>query len=281
MRSMILISALFLLTACTSNEPLKEESQGSENKMGEEQKEKTVIENKEEETREKEQIEEFEENEVVAEPQYKLNPNTWSIEPIAEANESIVLLTIDDAPDKHSIEMAQTLKDLQAPAIFFVNGHFLDTPEEQEVLKEIHKMGFPIGNHTYSHSNLSDLNEEKQREEILSLNDIIEEITGERPKFFRAPFGVNTDFSKAVVAEENMVLMNWTYGYDWEAEYQNKESITDIMVNTPLLSNGANLLMHDRSWTNDALADIVKGLREKDYEIIDPYLIESSQTAPF
>ena len=42
------------------------------------------------------------------------------------------MLTIDDAPDKRALDMAKTLKDLDAPAIFFVNGHFIDTDEERE-----------------------------------------------------------------------------------------------------------------------------------------------------
>src|SRR5690625_7105152 len=64
-----------------------------------------------------------------------------------------------------------------------------------------------------------------------------------------------------------MTYMNWTYGYDWEAEYMSEEAIADIMINTELLNPGANLLMHDREWTKDALADIVQGLRDKGYDL--------------
>ena len=56
------------------------------------------------------------------EPQYKINEHNWSIEPINQANSKVVLLTIDDAPDKNALEMARILKKLSAPAIFFVNG---------------------------------------------------------------------------------------------------------------------------------------------------------------
>ncbi|XXM73371.1 polysaccharide deacetylase family protein [Lysinibacillus sphaericus] len=213
--------------------------------------------------------------ETVQEPQYKINENNWSIEPIAGQNAKVVLLTIDDAPDKHALKMAEDLKAMDAPAIFFVNGHFLDTPEEKAVLKKIHDMGFMIGNHTYSHSSLPDLSPQKQKEEIVSVNELVESITGERPKFFRAPFGQNTDYSRQIAAEEKMALMNWTYGYDWEKAYQTKEAITEIMLNNPYLNNGANLLMHDRTWTSEALRDIVKGLREKGYETLDPAKIKT------
>ncbi|GIN57504.1 hypothetical protein J8TS2_18230 [Lederbergia ruris] len=230
------------------------------------------------ETAEDNQSEKDEESEAQPEeekaPEYELS-DVYSIVPIDEANPKVALLTIDDAPDQYALEMAKTLKELDAPAIFFVNGHFMTTPEKEDIVKEIYDMGFEIGNHTYSHEDLTTLSPEEQKEEILSVNDQVEKITGERPKFLRAPFGKNTDISKGIAKDEKMVLMNWTYGYDWNAEYMNKEGIADIMVNAPELGNGANLLMHDREWTNAALEDIVKGLRDKGYETVDPSLIKT------
>ncbi|TFE00389.1 polysaccharide deacetylase family protein [Jeotgalibacillus salarius] len=270
------MSAVLLLAACGSDEaeqPAEQEQAVSSDESTEETTDETVEEGSEEEIEEEKEIVE----ETAAEPfepLYEINEANWSVTPISDAPENVVLLTIDDAPDQHAVEMAQKLHDANAQAIFFVNGHFLDTPEEEEMLKEIHELGFPIGNHTYSHPNLRDIPEEEQREEIVSLSDRVEEIIGERPKFFRAPFGANTDFTEALAKEEGMVLMNWTYGYDWEANYQDAAALADIMVNTEYLSNGANLLMHDRSWTNEALTDIVEGLRAKDYTIVDPKTIK-------
>jgi peptidoglycan/xylan/chitin deacetylase (PgdA/CDA1 family) len=216
-----------------------------------------------------------EEQAEALEPQYRINPKTANVEPIADAEKKVVLLTIDDAPDKYSLEMAKTLKELGVEAIFFVNGHFIDSDKEKEVLKQIYDMGFPIGNHTWNHKKLPDLTEEQQKKEIVELSDEIENITGERPKFYRAPHGLNTDYSRQVVADEKMVLMNWSYGYDYFKEYMEKDALTDIMLNTNLLGSGANLLMHDREWTNAALKDIVVGLQEKGFTIVDPALIET------
>ncbi|MDC3412778.1 polysaccharide deacetylase family protein [Aquibacillus sp. 3ASR75-11] len=216
------------------------------------------------------------------EPKYRVSDN-WSLQPLLEeSNEKIVLLTIDDGPDKYSLEMAKTLKSLNAEAIFFVNGQFLTTDKGKEALRKIAEMGFEIGNHTYSHKALwwkedgqrVEMPEEEQKEEIVRVNEMVAEITGEKPKYFRAPFGKNTDFSASFVKKQGMILMNWTYGYDWNKEYMNETAIADIMVNTKLLSNGANLLMHDREWTANALEEIVVGLREKEFEIADPSLIQ-------
>jgi peptidoglycan/xylan/chitin deacetylase (PgdA/CDA1 family) len=274
------ISALIILAGCGAAEEEQKATVTSDEDRKQVQKEVKAVEEKPETegtatTEDSYEDDEAESEEVVqAAPQYKMRDD-FSIQNIDNPDEKVVLLTIDDAPDKNALVMAKTLKDLNVKAIFFVNGHFLDTPEEGEVLKQIHQMGFPIGNHTYNHKSLRELSEEQQRKEIVDLNDRIEELIGERPQFFRAPFGMNTDFSKQLAADEKMLLMNWTYGYDWEKDYQSKEALADIMVNTPLLRNGANLLMHDRQWTSEALGDIVKGLQNKGYKIVDPTQIET------
>lgn len=215
---------------------------------------------------------------------YRLNEDNWSLEPIEDGiDENVVLLTIDDIPDKHALEMAKILKKLDAPAIFFANGHFLHNEENKEMLRQIHELGFPIGNHTMTHPNLAEISEADQRAEILELNTLIEEIIGEKPKFFRAPHGVNTDFVRELVKQENLLLMNWTYGYDYFEPYKDAEKLTEAMitgkgpevdVNYSLLKPGANLLMHDREWTLAALEDIVEGLREQGYSFVDPTTIE-------
>lgn len=205
---------------------------------------------------------------------YRINEQTSAVEPIGDANAKVVLLTFDDAPDQYALDIAQTLERLDANAIFFVNGHFLQTEEEQEVLKKLHDMGFVIGNHTYSHPNLNELSPEEQKEEIVRLSDLIETIIGERPAFFRPPYGITSDGVKQIVADEKMIHMNWTFGYDWQEKYFDAEALLEITLNAPELSNGANILMHDRKWTLEALEDIVIGLRDQGYEIVDPQLIE-------
>jgi len=268
------MAAACFIAGCTSEQTVKktgDEKEITEDRQHAERKKE------EESAKEPEKPEQEEEtiSELPAEPKYTIDPANWTIKPLSgNVNAKAVLLTIDDAPDKHSLEMANSLKELGVKAIFFVNGHFIDSEEEKKILKEIHDLGFPIGNHTMSHANLKDLTIAEQRNEIIGLNDQVEAITGERPQFFRAPFGSNTDDSRKIAEDEKMVLMNWTYGYDWEKEYQTKEALTDIMVNSPYLTDGANLLIHDREWTNAALKGIVEGLKAKGYEIADPDFIK-------
>ena len=290
-----IVVLLFLAVGCSSNDEGKHETNGSttnehetENEHGQTNNENSSHTDSEnnDESIEVDGDEGAKETDEMESPAYEIDEESSSVIPIDDADEDVVLITIDDAPDEHAIEMAQTLKDLDVNAIFFVNGHFLETEEEKEMVKKIHDMGFLIGNHTYSHPNLSEISPEEQREEIVKVSDMVEDIIGERPAFFRAPHGINTDTSREVIAEENMVLMNWTYGYDYFEPYMDKEKITEAMISGEapeididysLLKPGANLLMHDREWTNAALKDIITGLRDKGYEMVDPKLIKTNQ----
>ncbi|MCJ1907112.1 polysaccharide deacetylase family protein [Planococcus ruber] len=281
MKWLILTVGISLLAACSDEqtETVNEKETAPVEEQAEETPAETENANEEEsgqaEEAEQEEIEKEEvESEAEPEPQYRLNPATWGVEPIADAPAEAVLLTIDDAPDKHAVDMAVTLKELNVPAIFFVNGHFLDSEAEKENLKKIHEMGFLIGNHTQTHPNLTTISEDQQKQEILTVNETVEQVIGEKPKFFRAPHGANTDFSRALVQQEGMMLMNWSYGYDWEKQYMDPAALTDIMVNTEFLHNGSNLLMHDREWTAAALPGIVDGLKAKGYTFVDPHEIE-------
>ncbi|WP_366249474.1 polysaccharide deacetylase family protein [Terribacillus aidingensis] len=264
---MLLCLSGVLISGCASSEQTSTESNQAASTEG------ATSELKQTAEKNADQQEADEKQEEQQEPQYKVS-EVSSIVPIDDAEPQVALLTFDDAPDKHALEIAESLKKADAPAIFFVNGHFLTTDEEKETLKKIHDMGFAIGNHTYSHANLNDLTDEEVKEEILIVNEEVEEIIGEKPEFFRAPFGENTDYSRQLAEDEGMTVMNWTYGYDWESQYQDSDALADIMVNTELLGNGANLLMHDREWTAQAVPDIVTGLKDKGYELVEPDTIE-------
>ncbi|SOC43389.1 polysaccharide deacetylase family protein [Salinicoccus kekensis] len=278
MKHIFMLMFVLLLAACggAGGEEDAEQAEAPEEQTAEESEGEAAGEEEVSEGSTADETEAAEETEP--EFSYEVHPETFQIVPIDDADPEVALITIDDAPDGQAVGMAETLSEMNAGAIFFVNGMFIQDEAGREALEEIHEMGFEIGNHTTTHPYLNQITPEETREEITGTSDLIEEITGERPRFFRAPFGINTDESVSIAEEEGMTLMNWTYGYDWEADYQDPEALTDIMVNTELLQNGANLLMHDREWTAEALPDIVEGLEAQGYEIVDPENIESMET---
>jgi len=275
----LLLSSL-LLAGCQGNAVDSETDEQAPEEDTTEQVDEQENETETEETEETSNDEETTENEEAAPEdvtyEYQINPETFSVENIEETeatDEQLVLLTFDDAPYGNTLEIAEALNERDVSAIFFVNSMYMDDEEGIETIQEVHEMGFEIGNHTHTHAKLDDYTEEEQREEILTTNEIIEDATGEKPRFFRAPHGVMTDYSEQLIADESMTWMNWSFGYDWQGEYQDPAALTDITLNTPLLGDGANILMHDREWTAAATPDIVDGLIEDGFTIVDPKLI--------
>ncbi|WP_448668430.1 polysaccharide deacetylase family protein [Aerococcus viridans] len=211
---------------------------------------------------------------------YYIDPETSSVLPANEdANPNVVLATVDDVPRKlpetptSSVEEAQAMADRGIYGIFFVNGMYLQGEageEGRQALKEIADMGHVIGNHTLTHYSLDQVpDEETLRHEIIGNQDIIEEVIGYRPQFFRPPHGIEIPELEGILEEENMVAMNWSYGFDWDENYSDPETLADVMVNTEFLSPGANLLMHDLTWTNEAMPAILDGIQAKGYEFVD------------
>lgn len=211
---------------------------------------------------------------------YYIDPETSSVLPANEdANPSIVLATVDDVPRKlpetptSSVEEAQAMADRGIYGIFFVNGMYLQGEygeEGRQALKEIADMGHVIGNHTLTHYSLDQVpDEETLRHEIIGNQDIIEEVIGYRPQSFRPPHGIEIPELEGILEEENMVAMNWSYGFDWDENYSDPKTLADVMVNTEFLSPGANLLMHDLTWTNEAMPAILDGIQAKGYEFVD------------
>lgn len=211
---------------------------------------------------------------------YYIDPETSSVLPANEdANPDVVLATVDDVPRKlpetptSSVNEAHTMADRGIYGIFFVNGMYLqgeDGEEGQQALKEIADMGHVIGNHTLTHYSLDQVpDEETLRHEIIGNQDIIEEIIGYRPQFFRPPHGIEIPELEGILEEENMVSMNWSYGFDWDEAYSDPATLADVMVNTEFLSPGANLLMHDLTWTKEAMPAILDGIQAKGYEFVD------------
>jgi peptidoglycan/xylan/chitin deacetylase (PgdA/CDA1 family) len=72
-------------------------------------------------------------------------------------DEKVVVLTFDDAVKSHRTFVAPYLKELGFRATFFVSYKWMDDAENfmsWEEIKEIHEMGFEIGNHTWTHRDM-------------------------------------------------------------------------------------------------------------------------------
>lgn len=210
--------------------------------------------------------------------EYYVDLKNFNIHPVdKDSKEKIVLLTFDDGPKgKVTLEILDILDKYQAKSIWFINGFnygwdYKASPEKGEtfkvLVKEIHNRGHIVANHTWEHENLRKLPLDKQKKEILAMNELLTSITGEKIKYFRPPFGAYTDVQKQLMKDENMQWMNWSVGsLDWE--HKDPQKVIDQVIST--VHNGGNILMHDFPVTAEALDPMLKKLTEMGYTFVLP-----------
>src|SRR5262249_47208113 len=86
--------------------------------------------------------------------QYERYPAYYLLESSGRGDEPLIALTFDDGPDPHfTPQILDILRSRQVPATFFVVGR--NAEHSPELLQRIYAEGHEIGNHTYSHLDLS------------------------------------------------------------------------------------------------------------------------------
>ena len=97
-------------------------------------------------------------------------------------------LSFDDGPNLTTeSKMLDVLAKHDVPATFFVIGNNINDESAQNIKRAL-ELGCEIGNHSLTHSMMSQMDEAQVKAEIEATSAMIEEITGERPKFFRPPY---------------------------------------------------------------------------------------------
>lgn len=205
---------------------------------------------------------------------YRMNDNFF-IKPIDEnTNSKVVLLTFDDGPKDAKVltTILDALDKHSAKAIFFVNGYRVR--ENPELLTLIHERDQIIGNHSWDHINLKKSTGEQIDTQLTDVQDIVEKLTGERPRFFRPPFGAGNDHVREKAADEEMLYMTWSNGsQDWVKGFDKPDKVIDSVMEQ--LHPGSNILMHELPWTAEALDTLLTRLEEKGYGFIDPASIDT------
>ncbi|MDQ0687886.1 peptidoglycan/xylan/chitin deacetylase (PgdA/CDA1 family) [Streptomyces achromogenes] len=126
-----------------------------------------------------------------------------------------MVLTFDDGPDPHYTPgILDTLAEYDVRATFFVCGEM--AVDNQDLLARMADEGHVVGNHTWSHPLLTRLTRRQIRSEMSRTSDVIEEGYGERPRWFRAPYGAWNRAVFQLGAELGMEPLAWTVDtLDW------------------------------------------------------------------
>lgn len=170
-----------------------------------------------------------------------LGPN-WTRLPHQAANAGGIAITIDDGPDPAVTPHILSLLDAySAKATFFCVGTRVE--QHAELAREIVRRGHTIENHSQRHLNyFSFLGPRALAQEIERAQETIGTITGECPRFFRAPAGLRSPFLNPVLSRLDLKLVSWTRrGFD--TVNQRPESVFGKLTRN--LQAGDILLLHD------------------------------------
>lgn len=182
-----------------------------------------------------------------------------------------MVLTFDDGPDpRYTPGILRTLRAHDVRAMFFVCGEMVQ--DNGDLLRRIADDGHVIGNHTWTHPQMTKLTRSRARREMERTSEVVEETVGAAPLWFRAPYGAWNRHTFELGAELGMEPLAWTVDtLDWT------EPGTTTIVRRVLdgAAPGTVVLSHDaggdRSQSVAALPRYLPRLLDEGYRISVPH----------
>ncbi|MCP8616475.1 polysaccharide deacetylase family protein [Salirhabdus salicampi] len=164
--------------------------------------------------------------------------------------------------EEHVPDMLKTLNDGDVKATFFIDGKWAQ--QNLDLVKMIKEEGHEIGNHGYNHPDFSRLSSQQIYEQVKRTNDILEGITGKKPKLFAPPAGSFNEEVVKVVDNFEMETILWTVDtVDW------KKPSKRAMINRVMkkVDAGSIILMHPTEVTKKALQELILNIKQKEYKM--------------
>lgn len=183
---------------------------------------------------------------------------------VGEGEEKVIYLTFDAGYENGNTEpILDALKRHQAPATFFVVGHYLESAPE--LVKRMVEEGHCVGNHTYHHLDMSQISDMASfRKEMDDVANLFRQITGEElSMYYRPPQGKYSVENLKMAKELGYQTFFWSLAYvDWYQDEQPSrgEALEKL---TGRIHPGAVVLLHSTSKTNGEVLDELLGEWEK------------------
>ena len=184
------------------------------------------------------------------------------IEAGGEKDKKRAAITFDDGPSPRcTAVLLDGLKERGVKATFFVIGK--SAGEYPDLVKRMIEEGHIVGNHTYSHIQLSACSYEKAADEIQKANQALFEITGKVPVYIRPPFG---SYTKKLESQIPMEVVLWTIDpVDWKV--QNTQTVVRHVLSN--IKDGSIILLHDPYPTSvEAAFQIIDKLQAEGWEFV-------------
>jgi peptidoglycan/xylan/chitin deacetylase (PgdA/CDA1 family) len=184
---------------------------------------------------------------------------------------SEIALTFDAGADAECFEdLITALEGAHVNSTFFITGRFVH--EHKDCAAEITKRGHEIGNHTWSHLNLTEQSDDMVRDEITRTERAIVQASGQSPRLrFRAPYGIRDERVLKIASNLGYRSIYWTLdSLDGVEPTKTPQFLIDrITSRSDAELDGAIILMHVgvRS-TADALPAIIANLQERGFHLV-------------
>lgn len=188
-----------------------------------------------------------------------LNEN---VKPV-DKDKPMVALTFDDGPSKkYTSSILDALKEYNASATFFVLGS--NAENAPELLQRMVLEGNEIGNHTFSHKQLTTLSKAGVEEEIQETRECIYQITHTYPHVLRPPYGSKNE--TVLQCANDALVVTWSLDTkDWK-DRDAKVIVERIMKE---VKDGDIILMHDLYATSaQAACIVIPKLQEAGYQLV-------------
>jgi peptidoglycan-N-acetylmuramic acid deacetylase len=185
---------------------------------------------------------------------------------LGDTSQKEIYLTFDNGYENgYTKPILNTLKEKQVPAIFFITGHYVK--DQPELVKRMVAEGHLVGNHSWSHPDMTTISDSKIKEELEKVRSEVAQVTGvQKMDFVRPPRGVFSDRSLQASNEAGYRSIFWSSAYkDWDPNEQKGADYAYQKV-VGQFHPGEVLLLHSVSKDNaQALGRIIDEARRQGY----------------
>ncbi|MDF2925689.1 MAG: polysaccharide deacetylase [Paenibacillaceae bacterium] len=169
---------------------------------------------------------------------------------LGNTEEKELYLTFDNGYENgYTTAILDVLKEKQVPAAFFVTGHYIK--DQPELIKRMASDGHLVGNHSWSHPDMSQISETRIADELEKVRAGVEALTGNKEmRYLRPPRGIFSERVLAASERLGYISVFWSVAYkDWDtAQQRGAQYAYDTVMGQ--LHPGAVILLHSVSKDN-------------------------------
>lgn len=175
---------------------------------------------------------------------------------VGDDSQKSIYLTFDAGYENGYTEsILDTLKKHNVKGTFFLVGNYLET--KPDLVKRMANEGHIVGNHTYSHPDMSKISTaEAFKDELNKMENKYKEITGkDMLKIYRPPQGKFSEENLSMAKAMGYKTVFWSLAYvDWLEDKQptKEEAFSKLLTR---IHPGAVVLLHSTSKTNCEILD--------------------------